>query len=108
MHAAQSRINPHPPTSFYSPLDGSPLLPAFLTYFGILFLLIRWWRQADPLQLAAKPVGDREHGAGGLGVDADLAVPAALGMMLAAIISLSVQLASPWVPEHDRPSSALR
>ena len=37
------------PPSFYA-VDGRPLLMAYVACFGTLFLLIRWWRQADPLR----------------------------------------------------------
>jgi hypothetical protein len=32
--------------------NGIPQLPAFLAYFGGLFLWMRWWNQADPLRTA--------------------------------------------------------
>ena len=37
------------PSAFYGP-DGSPLLAAHVAALGTLFLLVRWWRQADPLR----------------------------------------------------------
>ena len=37
-------------TSFYFYTDGSPQLMAYLACFGTLFLVLRWWRQADPLR----------------------------------------------------------
>ena len=39
------------PPSFYA-LDGRPLMMAHVACFGTLFLLLRWWRQADPLRPA--------------------------------------------------------
>lgn len=38
-----------PPQGTFSS-DGLPRLPAFMAYFGGLFVLLRWWHQADPLR----------------------------------------------------------
>ena len=96
--------NEHIPANFYSLLDGSPQLPAFVAYFGFLFLLVRWWRQADPLRSVR------------LSLWATVCTvfmawllneffrfPQPWGLMVAAIVSIAIQLASPWVPEIDRP-----
>lgn len=97
------RIRPvddaHIPKSFYSPADGSPLLHAYLAYFGFLFLLVRWWRVADPLRQTR------------LNLWATLSAlfvawvlnfvwpfPQPWGFMVTATISIAVQLASPWSP----------
>ena len=37
------------PSGFYA-IDGRPLWMAYVACFGTLFLLIRWWRQADRLR----------------------------------------------------------
>ena len=41
------------------------MLPAFVIVFGTLFLVIRWWRQADPLRSSAiehfVALGDAGH-----------------------------------------------
>ncbi len=37
------------PAAFYG-ADGSPLLAAHVAALGTLFVLLRWWRQADPLR----------------------------------------------------------
>ncbi len=49
--AAGAPQSPHIrlPGSFYA-IDGRPLLMAHAACFGTLFLLMRWWRQADPLR----------------------------------------------------------
>ena len=41
----------NPPSSFYG-IDGQPMLLAYVVCFGTLFLLMRWWRQTDPLRRA--------------------------------------------------------
>jgi hypothetical protein len=38
-----------PPTGAFS-AGGVPELPAYLAFFGGIFLLLRWWGQADPLR----------------------------------------------------------
>jgi hypothetical protein len=89
----------HIPKSFYSQTDGSPLMYAYLAYFGFLFLLVRWWRGADPLRPTRLSL---------LGTSSALFVawllnfvwpfPQPWGLMATATISIAVQLASPWKP----------
>lgn len=76
---------------------GQPLPIAFAAAFGALFLVIRWWRQADPLRIARLSIWT----VAGCVVLAwmiaeSLQFPAAWLMMIACIMSVSVQLASPW------------
>jgi hypothetical protein len=88
--------------NFYD-ANGAPLLPAYLAYFGALFVGIRWWRQADPLRrtrLSVWSVGMCALAA--WVVDWIWRFPQPWGVMVAAIISTSVQLASPHVPPHNR------
>ena len=88
----------HIPKSFYGS-DGAPLLNAFLAYFGFLFLLVRWWRAADPARQAR------------LSLWATMSAmfvawllnfvwpfPQPWGFMVTATVSIAVQLASPWNP----------
>ena len=90
------------PPSFYA-IDGRPLMMAYVACFGSLFLLMRWWRQADPLRRTR------------LSVPAFLLSIAVAGAvawawqfpqpwlpMVAGAISASVQLASPWVHPAQR------
>ena len=88
---------------FYDPKDGSPLLLAHLAYFGALFAVVSWWRQANPLRRTRLSVWTT------VGcvfwawmIDLVWSFPQPWGLMVAAIISISVQLASPFVPEHER------
>jgi hypothetical protein len=101
MHA--ERLNRHVPASFFSPL-GAPLIPAFLVYFGFLFLLLRWWLQADPLRstrLSLWATACTVFVAWALNLFWPFPQP--WGLMVAAIMSIAVQLASPWVPDSERP-----
>jgi hypothetical protein len=92
----------HIPKSFYNAADGSPLLYAYLVYFGFLFLLIRWWRSADPLRPSRVSLWSTMSA---LFVAWLLnfvwPFPQPWGFMVAATISLAVQLASPWAPPRQ-------
>jgi hypothetical protein len=82
---------------------GSPLLYAYLAYFGALFAGVRWWRQADPLRRTRLSVWNTGVSVfGAWAVDWIWAFPQPWGLMVAAIISISVQLVSPFVPQHER------
>ncbi|MBN1588490.1 MAG: hypothetical protein JW888_03155, partial [Pirellulales bacterium] len=73
-------------------------LSAHVVVFGVLMLLIRWWRQADPLR-------DRRLSLWSVAVTVIVAgivvgIADSLGwaiIVIAAIMSISVQIASPWV-----------
>jgi predicted Ser/Thr protein kinase len=96
----------HLPVNFYS-FDGHPLLPAFVAVFGTLFLLIRWWRQADPLRCTRLSVWSVIVSVVMAGVIAAFwHFPQPWLPMLAGTISIAVQLSSPWV--HPRERSAKR
>jgi hypothetical protein len=87
---------------FYDP-KGSPLLYAYLAYFGALFSAVRWWKQADPLRRTRLSVWNTGMCVfAAWVVDWIWAFPQPWGLMVAAIISISVQLVSPFVPPHER------
>ena len=76
---------------------GRPGLFAYLAYFGCLFLLLRLWRQTDPLRSTRLSLW---HLAVCVGVAWMVAqiwhCPQPWGLMIVAIVSISIQLASPW------------
>jgi hypothetical protein len=89
-------------SNFYDS-SGTPLLPAYLAYFGALFVGLRWWKQADPLRrtrLSVWSVGVCVLGA--WVVDWIWKFPQPWGVMVAAIISTSVQLVSPHASAQTR------
>jgi hypothetical protein len=91
------------PPSFYD--AGRPLLMAYLACFGTLFLLVRWWRQADPLRTTRMSLGAMIVSAVLAWLVAAMWVfPQPWLMMAAGAISASVQLASPWIPPKLRPA----
>jgi serine/threonine protein kinase len=79
--------------------DGTMKVGAALTYFGVLFGGLRWWRQADPLRSArfnplvvAFVVG--------MSIVETIAFrfPMPWGAMVAGIMSVAIQLSSAWQP----------
>ena len=89
-------------SQFYDP-KGTPLVFAYLAYFGALFAGVRWWKQADPLRRTRLSVWSTGVCVlGGWLVDCIWRFPQPWGLMVAAIISVSVQLVSPYVAQHDR------
>ena len=86
------------PASMYSS-DGTPGVTAFLAYFATMFLVLRWWRQADPLRKTRFS----------LWATIVCALVAMLipwqipwGFLLAVTISVAVQLSAPWMPAAER------
>jgi predicted outer membrane lipoprotein len=84
-------------------LGVNPPLAMYITYFAFLFLLLRWWRQAEFTRGAR------------LSLWTVLVCvfwawllqffwwfPQPTGMMAAAVIAISTQLASPWLPPSRR------
>ncbi len=91
------------PSSFYNAY-GQPQEMAFLACFGTLFLLMRWWRQADPLRSSRLSLWS---------IFVSLLVAVVVAglwgfqqsswlVMSAGAVSASVQLASPWVHPRRR------
>jgi hypothetical protein len=78
-------------------------LPAYLLYFGALFVLLRWWKQADPLRSSRLSLWDAAVCVlfAYLGTEIwQLFHP--WGLLAAGTMSLAVQLAAPWVPQKQR------
>jgi hypothetical protein len=87
---------------FYG-LDGAPMIYAFLTYFGFVFLVPRWWRQANPLRHARLSVWSTAVVVFWAGIANMIwPFPQPWGFMLAATISIAVQMASVWIPRASR------
>ena len=73
-------------------------MPAFLAYFGFLFVLLRWWRQADPVRSARLSLWATACTVLVAWVlNLFWPFPQPWGIMVAATMSIAVQLASPWV-----------
>jgi serine/threonine protein kinase len=90
----------HFPQSFYG-ADGTPLVCAFLAYFGLLWLAPRWWRHAysrRSTRLSFWMVGTALVWAAI--VNCLSPFPQPWGLMFAATVSIAVQLASTWEPKR--------
>jgi hypothetical protein len=86
----------------YYTVFGKPTY-AYLTYFAFLFFIMKWWRQANPLRhsrLSIWSVAVTVFFAGVANMIWPLPQPWAL--MVAATISISVQMASTWIPMRER------
>lgn len=83
--------------------DRSPRMAAYLLFFGTQFLLLRWWKQADslrPTRLSLWDAGVCVLGA--LLVNQFVPFWSPYGLMLAATMSLTVQLSAPWINQAQR------
>jgi hypothetical protein len=90
-----------------SDVDGQPEVMGYLAYFGFLFMVQRWWKQADPIRSSRLSLWS-------LAVCVFWAwaltlfwyFPQPWGMMMAGTISLAVQLSSPWIDPQLRVARA--
>jgi hypothetical protein len=88
---------PMRPAGWYT-AGGAPLLPAFLVYFGALFMVPRWWRAVDPLRRhRVSLIAALFAAVWGCFLHFALYFSWPLGIMLAVMISLAVQLSAPWI-----------
>lgn len=83
--------------------DGSPLFAAYLIYFAGLFAVLRWWRQMDPLRKNRLSIWTTAVCLLWAWVMHSLcSFPQPWGFILAATISVVVQLAAPWISPDER------
>ncbi|HVU88813.1 MAG TPA: serine/threonine-protein kinase [Pirellulales bacterium] len=90
-----------------SSVEGQPEVMSYLAYFGFLFLVLRWWKQADPLRSSRLSLWSLlvcVFWAGALSTC--WYFPQPWGMMMAGAISLAVQLSSPWIDPQNRVAQA--
>jgi hypothetical protein len=77
----------------------------YLVGFGALFLLLRWWRSADPMRSARLSLFSVfVSGLMALMISDALGFPQPWLVMVACAMSVSVQLASPWIHPRLRAS----
>jgi len=99
-----SRAGGHLPPHF-ADAGGSPELLAYLAFFGVQFLILRWWLQADPLRpvrLSFWSTALVLFWAGLTPMIPEPWFPSLWGAMLAVTVSIAVQLSSPWIPPAER------
>ncbi|HEY1602468.1 MAG TPA: protein kinase [Pirellulales bacterium] len=84
-------------------VEGQPEVMGYLAYFGFLFFIVRWWKQADPLRSSRLSLWSVTVCvlAAAL-VNCVWQFPQPWGMMIAGTISLAVQLSSPWIDPQLR------
>jgi hypothetical protein len=78
--------------------EGAPRLAAYLVYFGGLFTVLRWWRQMDPLRKTRfSLLGTTVCVLWAWVMHMLFRFPQPWGFVVAAAISVAVQLSAPWV-----------
>ncbi len=79
--------------------NGTPMMVVFMLQFAVLFGVLRWWRQADPLRrtrLSLLAVGACVL------VSLLLPLPQPWSFMMAGVMSIAVQVSSLWLTEDKR------
>ena len=77
--------------------DGVPRLIGHMAYFGFLLLVMRWWKQADPLRPARMSIWTTLVAAfWGWLLALIWPFPQPWGIIVAVTMSIAVQLTSPW------------
>jgi hypothetical protein len=86
------------PSGMYA-TDDTPLLTAFMAYFGSLFLILRWWRPVDPLRRTRFSLW-----ATAVCVFWAMLIPWQIpwGFLVAGIVSVAVQLSASWMRPKER------
>jgi serine/threonine protein kinase len=80
-----------------------PLLPAYLAYFAGIFVVLRWWKQVDPLRGARLSIWTTGVCLlWGAVLEMFWHFPQPWGLMLVATISISAQLSAPWITPRQR------
>ena len=86
------------------PQDGAnPALPMYVAYFAFLFMIVRWWRQAEftrSSRLSFWTVFVCVIWAWVLRIFWWFPQPG--GMMVAGVVAFATQMASPWLPPSGR------
>ena len=82
-------------------VTGNPRMLAYMGYFGVLFLLLRWWLNADPLRSSRFGIFSTVVTVL-LAILLHAALPIPRGFMVAATIAVAVQLSAPWVSNRQR------
>ena len=95
-----SEVSARYPASIYA-LDGTPELLAYLGYFAGLFLVLRFWKGADPLRNTRLSLWGTT-GCVLWAVLLHLFLPFPRGLLIAGTIAIAVQLASPWIDPGER------
>lgn len=83
--------------------SGLPTMAGFMMFFGLLFLVRRWWWQADSFRKSRFRISSSLVTLFlGVVLSAVMPFPEQLGAIWALAISAVVQLSSGWTPQEDR------
>lgn len=83
--------------------SGLPTMAGFMIFFGLLFLVRRWWWQADSFRKSRFRISSSLVTLLlGVVLSAVMPFPEQLGAIWALAISAVVQLSSGWTPQEDR------
>jgi hypothetical protein len=86
---------------------GEPTLAAYMAFFGMLFLLRKWWWQSDAYRPKRLKVSTALFTALlGYVLTTIIYFPHAWGIVWAVVISCVVQLAAAWTPPEERRSKS--
>jgi serine/threonine protein kinase len=89
------------PPNFYA--ADRPLLPVYVIAFTALFFVIRWWLQADPLRSTRLSVFSLVVTlVFAFVISGLLHFPQPWLTIIAALVSIAVQISSPWVHPRER------
>jgi serine/threonine protein kinase len=86
-----------------TPQGANPSLPMFVTYFAFLFVILRWWRQAEftrKQRLSLWSIAVCVFWAWLMQFFWQFPQPA--GMLVAGVTAFATQLSSPWMPPSQR------
>ncbi|MEM7312766.1 MAG: bifunctional serine/threonine protein kinase/MFS transporter [Planctomycetota bacterium] len=88
------------PNGFYTS-RGTPQLPAYMAFFGLLFMVVRWWRQADPIRGTRMGIwATAACVLGALITQAFFPMPG--GFLIPASVAVAVQSAAPFMDKKQR------
>ena len=98
-----ARFNFSSETTSQFVIPGVPMLPAYLIFFAGLFGILRWWRQSDPTRSTRLSMISVSLCLIWATVFSHLLeVPMTPNCILAVVISVSLQLAAPWLDPQQR------
>ncbi len=90
-------------------IKGMPMLPAYLIFFTGLFGILRWWNQTDPVRSTRLSILSVSLCLIWASVFSHLLeLPMTPNCILAVVISISIQLAAPWLPPAERSAICVR
>ncbi|MCC7085128.1 MAG: protein kinase [Pirellulales bacterium] len=83
--------------------DGSPRLIALVAYYGFVFVVVRWWKLADPMRQTRLSLWSVALAVfWSYVINLIWIFPQPWGMMTAATIAVAVQMASPCAARQER------